>query len=442
VTATTQGGSSPTSSQPERAADFIDALGVNIHLNQAGDGSAAVIAEMAYLGLTNVRSAGIGPKTSPSQIAAFGQLASAGLKFDWLTGGALDATVSDLDAFVSAHPGSVAAIEGPNEVNNFPITFNGLTGTAAAVAYQDALYAAVKANPLTASIPVLNFTDSPEAAGAADAVNGHPYPKDGKEPLAPLTAAYEKLARLMPGKSVYFTEAGYFTLPGMHGWEGVNAATQAKHTLNMIMDAAKLGVSATYLYDLVDDGSDPIGSIGADHFGLFTLSGQAKPSAAAIHNLTSILADPGATAGSFTTTALNYTIKGLPASGSSLLIEKSSGVYDLVIWAEPAIWNAKTNAPIAAPTDSVVVDFAAPFAQASVFDPLASDSPTRTVTDASAVTIALTDHPMIIQISNFTQAMASFAAPASAASSADAGAMGAPLTAAPTLLGAHVSRST
>ncbi len=401
-------------SQPERAADFINAIGVNIHLGQTGYQPATIIADMAYLGLSNVRDHAINQNTPSAQIAAYGQLAAAGLKFDWLTGAALAPTLGALDAFLSAYPGAIAAIEGPNEVNNFPITFNGLTGTAAALAYQQALYSALNADPLTASIPVLDFTDSPMAAGAADAANAHPYPKAGKEPRSLLTTLVDKLQALMPGKPIYLTEAGYFSLPGLHGWEGVDELTQAKLTLNLLMDAASLGASAVYLYDLIDDGADPTGSIGVDHFGLFTLAGQAKPVAVAIHDLTSILADPGAAATSFTPTALNYTISGLPTSGACFVIEKSSGVYDLVVWAEPNIWNPTTHTPIAAPTKSVVVRFAAAFTQVSVFDPLASANPISTETNANTVTIAVTDHPLIIQVSNFAQATASFAPPTAA----------------------------
>jgi hypothetical protein len=410
VTAKTAASVEASVAAPERAADFIGALGVNIHLGQPGYGPATIVSDMAYLGLSNVRSHAIGSKTPATQATVYGQLAAFGLKFDWLTGGALPATLADLDAFLSAHPGSIPMIEGPNEVNNFPITFNGLAGNAAAVAYQTSLYQALKADPLTASVPVLDFTGPAGLVGPSDGANGHPYPKAGAQPLATLVYAVNQLGKSLPGKPIYFTEAGYFSLPGQHGWEGVDEATQAKLTLNLVMDAAKLGVAGLYLYDLVDDGADPNGKTGADHFGLFTLAGRAKPVAVAIHNLTSILADGGAAASDFTPTALNYSITGLPSSGDSLVIEKSSGVYDLVIWAEPDIWNQTTHTPIAAATQSVTVSFASPFAQASVFDPMVSDSALQSVSNASAVTVALSDHPIVVQVSGFAQAMATFSA--------------------------------
>jgi hypothetical protein len=416
-----------SASSPERAADFIGSLGVNTHIGQVGYAAKTVMADLAYLGLGKVRDHAIGPKTTAAHAAALGDLANAGIKFDWLAGGALAPTLADLNTFLSAHPGAISTIEGPNEVNNFPISFGGLTGAAAAQAYQLTLDQDVKADLPSTSIPVLDLTGAAQVAGSADAANAHVYPGAGEQPSSAVGQAVRLLQAAMPGEAAYITEAGYSTLSGMPG--GVDDATQAKLTLNLIMDATSLGVSSTYLYDLIDDGPDPTGKVLADHFGLFTTTGLAKPSAVAIHNLTSILADTGASAQSFIPTALNYTITGLPASGLSLVIEKSSGVYDLVVWAEPDIWNPTTHAAIAAPTESVTVNFPTKAVQVSVFDPLASASPIATSSNTSAVTVGVSDHPVIIQVSGFAQAMASLGASTagavvgvSAASSPSAGA--------------------
>jgi hypothetical protein len=394
---------------PTRAADFIGAIGVNIHPTQAGYGVADIASDMAYLGLDSVRTQAIGPNTPKSVTAAYAKLADAGLTFDFITGGAVAPTLAALKAFEKAHPGAVASIEGPNEVNNFPFSYKGLTGTAAAVAYMKALYAAARASPALSAIPILDFTDNPPTAGAATASNQQPYPVGGDQPLATVTAEFNASKALMPGKPVYFSEAGYYTLPGQLQWEGVDDLTQAKLTLNLVMDAASLGVAATYLYDLVDDGPDPTNTIQADHFGLFNFSGSAKPAAVAIHDLTTILADPGAAARTFTPTALNITLSGLPADGQSLVLEKSSGVYDIVVWAEPTIWNTALNQPITVAATPVTVTLTGGTADLTVYDPLRSAAALTSRVGAS-VTVALTDHPLIIQVSRFAAAAAAFGA--------------------------------
>jgi hypothetical protein len=390
---------------PERASDFLGALGVNIHLSQGAIHATTVISDMAYLGLTKVRDGGPGLNISKSVIAAFGKLANASLKLDWVEGGLPGVAVARIKSFLRAYPGSLVAVEGPNEVNNFAFTFRGLTGAAAAVAYQRVLYNLVHVRAFPAAIPVLNFTDNPVTAGLSDAANGHPYPKSGAQPLATLMATYGALESVTSGKPVYFTEAGYPSLAEPGQAQGVDDVTQAKLTLNLIMDAASLGVVSTYLYDLVDDGPDPTGSDVADHFGLFTLDGAAKPSAVAIHDLTSILADSGARAANFTATPLNDSLTGLPADGESLVIEKSSGVYDLVVWAEPTIWDAVAGRPVIAAPASVAVDLGARFEQVQVFDPLLSASPISAAANTDQVTISLVDHPLVVQVSNFASAM-------------------------------------
>jgi hypothetical protein len=394
-----------TAAPPERAADFIASLGVNVHVSQGATSAKTVIADMAYLGLTHVRDHGLNGSSSKAVTNAFDGMAAAGLKLDWLESATPGATVYRIKAFLRAYPGSVIAVEGPNEVNNFPFTFRGLTGTAAAVAYQSVLYRLVHAATFPAAIPVLNFTDNPITAGLSDAANGHPYPKNGIQPSGPISSAYNALKAVTPSEPVYFTEAGYPTLP-QPGGEGVDSLTQAKLTLNLIMDAANLGVVATYLYDLVDDGPDPTNSLVGDHFGLFTLAGAAKPAAVAIHNLTAILADGGASATTFTPTPLNDTFVGLPGNGGSRVIEKSSGVYDIVVWAEPSIWNSGAATPISASPISVKVKLGQLCQQVQVFDPMVSTSPISVATNTDNVTISLVDHPLIVQVSTLAAAMA------------------------------------
>lgn len=397
-----------TLAQPARAADFIGGLGVNVHLQGTADAK-TIIADMAYLGLSQVRTGAINAGDTADQVAAYGDLAAAGLKFDLYTRRPVAGVLDSIDALVRAHPGSVVAIEGPNEVNNFPFTYGGLTGNAAALAYQQALYQGVKNDPLLASVPVLDFTGG-SGSGMADASNAHPYPQNGNQPFTPLERVYDRRLAVAPGKPVYLTEAGYATLPQPGQILGVDDQTQAKLTLNMVMDAAKLGVAATYLYDLVDDHADPTGANVADHFGLFTTAGVAKPAAVALHDLTTILADGGASATTFTPTPLHDTLTGLRADGSSLVIETSSGVYDIVVWAEPKIWDSASGQPVAAASTSVTIDLGARFDQVQVFDPLQSAAPLSTASNTQTVTISVVDHPLVVQVSNFAAAMATVGA--------------------------------
>ena len=79
------------------------------------------------------------------------------------------------------------------------------------------------------------------------------------------------------------------------------------------------------------------------------------------------------------------------------------------VWPEPPIWNASTHSPVAAPTQSVTINFAHAYGTISVFDPLSSTASQQTVANASKVTINVTDHPVIVQVTGSAHAAAVFA---------------------------------
>nr|WP_245517083.1 calcium-binding protein [Rhizobium leguminosarum] len=295
------------------------------------------------------------------------------------------AVAQRLHAFVQSHPGSVVGIEGPNEVNNWPVSYDGLSGQAAAVAYQKDLSAAVNADPLLKNIPVLGFTGY-TVASASDYTTIHTYAKDGDQPFSWLSRESGVQRAADPGKPLAITETGYhtsLTADTNGGWEGVSEATQAKLLLNTLMDGAALGSKKTFIYELLDAYSDPQGTNQERHFGLFHLDYSAKPAATAIHNLTAILEDDGATKASFSAGTLNYSIDGLPSSARSLLTEKSDGSYQIIVWNEPDIWNQTSDTAIQAATTAVKVNLGASFGSVKVFDPAGND--TFTVTNANQI---------------------------------------------------------
>lgn len=148
------------------AYDFLSSIAINTHMSYT-DGAYANVAnvasDLAYLGITTVRDAVPTPDggiPAVNQIAALETLAADGIKFDLLVspGLTIAQTMQEITAFEQAAPGSIIAVEGPNEINNNPVSYDGLTGQAAAVAFQTALYTAIQANSETSDIAVYNFT--------------------------------------------------------------------------------------------------------------------------------------------------------------------------------------------------------------------------------------------------------------------------------------------
>ena len=386
---------SSTSAEPMTAAEFIATLGVNTHTSTGANGYSNipdVIADLQYLGISNVRDGDNG------SLANLITMAQAGIKFDFLLAGGGSKTTADIQGEFAvinqvsqSVPGSVVAVEGANEINNFPITYNGVDGLQGAVDMQEAIYAMAHSDASLPGVSVYYFTGydagglgvGPNPAitgGLADYDNQHPYPQNGEPPMEsvnPTTTLPNETPAI--GPAVY-TETGYSNTDTFGANLGLQG--QAAYTLDLLMDDAKQGIARTYLYELLEEG---------DGFGLFTTSNSPTPAATAIHNLTSILADGGTVAPS--ATAVAYSINNLPSDGYDMTLIKSNGATDIIVWAEPQI--SPTDA---GPTTDVTVSFGTTYQSVQVFDPTSSASPIETLSNISSVVIGVTDHPIIIEV--------------------------------------------
>lgn len=396
------------------ASGFINSIGVNTH---AGFGwtdynnLAMMVDDLEYLGVTRLRDA---MGTSPAAQPVIAGLAAAGYKFDFLVSSALPQTgaaglqnyIVSLEKFAASHPGSISAIEGLNEANHQPFSYNGSSSLSAAAQFQSVLYQAVKGDAALSSIPVFNLSlayNDPQGynqlgnmSGSVDFANAHAYVSTSATPSSSLAATLSAVSTAAPGKPVVITETGYTTQANTQ-YLGVDETVQAKSILNTLVDAYKGGVSATYLYELFDRDSSTSNTNPEANFGLFNSDGTPKLAATAIHNLTTILADDG-TGGQQPTDPLNYTLSNMPASGSSMVLGKSNGAYELVVWAEPKLWNDATDTEISNPTQTVTVNLGGVHHSVKVYDTMTGTSAIASYTDVSTITIPVSDHPLIIEI--------------------------------------------
>ena len=394
------------------ASRLLGMLGMNVHL-EYNDGRYAdageAIADLDYLGIHRLRDGTPEPRGGVpyrNYLASIRRVAEAGNRFEFIVGpgAGLGASLEQIDQIAQAHPGAVEAIEGPNEINNWPVTFEGLQGETAAKVFQAALYAAVRTDPSLASLPVLYFTggtavDLRAPPRMADLANVHPYPNGGDMPGRQFAEAARSLFAPHPGSDEAITETGYVDLPPNANDRGVNAATVANLTLDAVFDAAEQGFWAIYFYQLRTAYPDPKHDNPDAEFGMFDYDNRPKPVAVALHNLTTLVAaglrEETDLPGPGTKPALS--VSGLPPEGHMLLLTASNSVYDLVLWAEPVVWNARAHEPVRVAAHRVTIGFAQPFARALVYDPVRTDAPLAKAGLGTELSVTVSDHPVIVQ---------------------------------------------
>jgi hypothetical protein len=401
-----------------RAASFVQSIGVNTHLNDGGPygNLSLVMTELQYLGTKEIRD----HNPYSWSVSNFQTLASQGVKLDLIIGynpyyelgsGALQSDLYLIDEIAQAVPGSIMGLEGLNEPSMFPDYWYGqLTDNWNTVLQvQQAEYTAVNTDPLLQSVPLLNSSvwyssfsgTPPDFSPYADIGNGHVYPYGGRQPGWFMNNALWEQQQIVPGTADWITEFGYSTTPGDPTY-GVDAATQAKNILNGLADAFKAGIPHTFIYELSDWASNIPSNQAWGALGLFNYDGTPKPAASAIHNLTSVLADSGNTAATFTPASLSYSISGLPSTGNSLLLEKSDGTFDILVWNEAPDWNPSTESEISVQPIGVTLSLGAAYSNISVFDPLKSAAPIASYSNTTSVQLSVTDHPLIVQLSGST----------------------------------------
>jgi hypothetical protein len=405
--------------QATRASDFVSSIGVNTHVayyNTAYANIQGVVVDLQYLGINHVRDSAPVWSGSQAWFVSYEIPMAAGIEFDLvIPSDALNvqADLADLNALETSESGGIDAVEGINEAGA-SLTYDGLSGEAAANAFQAQLVAAVDQDPQLQGVQVYNYTAGTDVYSpstytqfgniSADANDGNAHVYAGYQ--APTSAFWfmkEQLAGT-PNDPFVVTETGYDTMPGMDtdGSQGVNDDVQAKYTLDDIFDLVKAGASMVYMYELLDESPDPKMTNHEDHFGLFNNDGTPKKAAVSLHDLTTILADDGGLASSFSSGTLAYSISNLPSTGNSMLLEKSDGSFYLAVWAEPAIWNPTTLQEIAVASTPVTVNLGQVAGSVEVYDPLIGTAPIASYMDVSEVTLGITDHPLIIEIDPVT----------------------------------------
>ena len=396
------------------ASSFLDSLGINTKAGAYTDAytnSSLIIRSLDYLGISHVRDSYSATGHANAVVDA---LANAGISFDFRVSYTLPGSgssglasyVAALAEFKAEHPGALLSIEGINEANLNSFSYNGLTSLEGAAAFQQALYAAVKANGVLSDVTVVNFsignqTDAMNAtvgdmSAYSDAANAHVYVHTGALADGQIEQDLALAEDISTNDPVIVTETGYTTLSSTAGI-GVNEDAQAKLILSNLLLAYEDGSSATYLYELFDTPSSAPRGAKETSFGLFNADGTPKEAAVAVHNLTTILSH-GDDGSAHTGADLSYTLSNAPSNTHTMLMNKSGAVSDLVVWADTVVWDSAAQAEITTPVTSVTVNFGQVQSVIYVYDPLKGTTPIAVYYNTSTIQIGLSDHPLVIEV--------------------------------------------
>jgi len=412
--------------------EFLDTIGVVTTLPDRGQRLDKTIEMLRHGGFRWVRAGpeGLSDNGKTTMQTYLDLHRKTGVRFSWglLSGG------NDIDYLlrtgrVLADEGALLAFEGNNEPNNWGVTYQGERGGRGSDTWlpvaklQRDLYSAVKIDPQLSDYPVWTISEPgsqidnvglqfltippgadtlmPEGTRFGDFANVHnyvyhpnsPFLTDNKVWDAADPTSHSRVNGLYGnfGRTWYRKFSGYdddalATLPrvttetglSVHG--PVTEEIHGLHLMNLYLAQFKRGYAYTAVY-LLRDRTDEAGN---QAYGFYRPDYSPRPAAQYLHNLTTILADEGRIE---TPGALEYTISDQPDTVHDLLLQRSDGVFQLVIWGERLRGEDKIELRLGKRPRSMIL-----------YDPTAGVEPVSRLRRKKTVALTLSDHPLIIEI--------------------------------------------
>ena len=262
---------------------FTDSVGVNVHLSYIGTVYSTnfpqILQSMTALGVKHYRD-GLSQDAPTVQYENAELLGKAGIKGDWLMD--IHDTASTINSAYANAPDAVAAFEGPNEDD----AQVGSTITT----FMELLHNTVHGNSATAAMPIIapsfadvaSFKTQGNLSSLVNYGNMHDYFGTFNPETGPWGGAFYNcggyggvpfdkcLAQMVAvGEPVISTETGYAS-----GQE-LSDAIIGRYELRTLFNSLRVGISRTYLYEMIDDPSSL-------NYGLLTDSFTPRPDYTAI----------------------------------------------------------------------------------------------------------------------------------------------------------------
>lgn len=356
--------SPPTGSLPgvqaARSADFLDTVGVNIHVNYfdtAYNNWPGVKQKLQELNIKHVRGGSYWNFAEADRRQD--ELHAMGIRVNMLL--AADSYPEQVAYLKTKPKGFVASVESLNEPDCFLHKTNP-DWVNETRRLQKAAYEAMKADPTLRDIPVLSTSycrsETPAKVGDLsqwyDYANVHPYP-GGQAPEDRIATSMQESRRLHGTKPVSATETGYHNAVNFVEGGGVSEQSSAVYMPRLYLSYFQAGVKRTYLYELVEPRPATWITHTFDrdnHWGLYTSNFAAKPAADSLRRLTTLLQDTNT---SFAPGKLDYTVGGDTTNLQQQLLQKADGRFYLALWRKDTVWNVGTRTALATPSRPVTI---------------------------------------------------------------------------------------
>jgi hypothetical protein len=359
--------SSQTNQQAARAWDFTESVGVDTHFAYTDTAyyqkPATIIGDIQALHIRHIRDGLQAGWIAPNLYSIFGQLAHAGIHVDLILpspSNEQQVSALEIESLLPNYP-SVERIEGPNEFDQA----GGFSWATGLRSFLPVVWQVGRDTGLPVLGPSLTQPGSYPTLGDVsrfmDYGNMHVYwggrnPETGGWGPPDLKYNYygslpyniDEIGEDSPNKPSYVTETGYV----VNNHPSINVVpewVEAVYEPRLLLHLWNSGVKRTYIYELMDDPSSPVG------FGLLRHDLSPRPAYTAIKTLMGLLADKDS---AFTPEALPYTISGNISGIETTLLQKQDGTFWLALWQPGCIFdvNAVKSTPLPAHNITLMLD--------------------------------------------------------------------------------------
>ncbi len=350
--------------QARQADQFVDSMGVNVHMESSSlpySNYTLINEKLGDLGLRHFRDEI--NDTESSFVEEIKRIGALGYSLCGLIEGGNDyppaGTRLDPSAVAmmihNLRP-TIEAVEGPNEPDNASFVYgpNARPYPQGAIEESVDLWNIVREHPEISDLPVLGMSEgsAQDFAQLADAThhqpvnfvtfgNMHAY-QGGFVGDSGLAHLYIPDAQAWIGsKPLWTTEMGYHNHTGYLSdgeQQGVSQRASAIYLPIAFLSGFSQGVLRTFSYELIDEPDACSAGVpsGECQYGLLNRDFTPKPAFTAVKNLVAILSERGAP--DFQPGSLEVTFSGAPQTLRYTLLQKSSGAYYLALWNDVRVY--------------------------------------------------------------------------------------------------------